>query len=132
MDDSNRARVLLAKPGLDGHDLGIKAVARALRDDGMEVVYLGINVTPQIVVSAAIQESVDVLGISCLSGSHMMLCEKICTLLAENDLDDLKFVVGGIIPDSDVESLKKLGVDAVFGTGTPMREIVDIVNRLAA
>ena len=132
MAKAKRTRVLLAKPGLDGHDLGIKAVARALRDDGMEVIYMGINVTSEVVVNAAIQESVDVLGISCLSGSHMMLAEKILTLLAENDCDDLKLVIGGIIPETDIEPLRRLGVADVFPVGTPMRDIVATVNRLVA
>jgi methylmalonyl-CoA mutase C-terminal domain/subunit len=132
MTDGKRTRVLLAKLGLDGHDLGIKAVARALRDDGMEVIYLGLNVAPDTAVHAAVQESADVLGISCLSGSHLLMSEKFLRAMAENGAEDLKLVVGGIIPDEDVPVLREMGVAAIFNAGTPMPEIVDAINGLAA
>ncbi|MAG95539.1 MAG: cobalamin-dependent protein [Alphaproteobacteria bacterium] len=132
MNAAKRTRVLLAKPGLDGHDLGIKAVARALRDDGMEVIYLGLNVSPETAVGAAIQESVDVLGISCLSGSHMLMTEKILGVMSAQKVEDVKLVVGGIIPDEDVSVLEGMGVAAIFNTGTPMPDIVAAINGLAA
>jgi|TARA_B100000315_G_scaffold151795_1_gene140592 methylmalonyl-CoA mutase C-terminal domain/subunit len=132
MNAAKRTRVLLAKPGLDGHDLGIKAVARALRDDGMEVIYLGPNVSPETAVGAAIQESVDVLGISCLSGSHMLMTEKILGVMSAQKVEDVKLVVGGIIPDEDVSVLEGMGVAAIFNTGTPMPDIVAAINGLAA
>ncbi len=132
MNGARPTRVLLAKPGLDGHDLGIKAVARALRDDGMEVIYLGLNVNAETAVGAAIQESADVIGISCLSGSHLLLTEKILAAMAAEGADDVKLVVGGIIPDEDVPVLQGMGVAAIFNTGTPMPDIVAAINGLAA
>jgi len=123
-----KIRVLVAKPGLDGHDRGAKVVARALRDAGMEVIYTGIRQTPEMIAEAALQEDVDVVGLSILSGAHMALCPRIVELLRDQGMDDVVILVGGIIPDDDVEPLKKLGVKGVFGPGTSTREIVDFIR----
>lgn len=123
-----KIRVLVAKPGLDGHDRGAKVVARALRDAGMEVIYTGLRQTPEQVVQAAIQEDVDCLGLSILSGAHMTLIPRIIQLLREQHAEDILITVGGIIPDEDVAQLKKLGVAAVFGPGTPTQEIIAFVR----
>lgn len=123
-----RIRVLVAKPGLDGHDRGAKVIARALRDAGMEVVYTGLRQTPQMVAEAALQEDVDVVGISILSGAHMALIPQILELMAANEMDDVPVFVGGIIPDEDVTALKALGVADVFGPGTSMSHIVEAVR----
>jgi methylmalonyl-CoA mutase, C-terminal domain len=112
-----KIRVLVAKPGLDGHDRGAKVVARALRDAGMEVIYTGLRQTPEMIVEAALQEDVDVIGLSILSGAHMALVPRILALMKDQDLGDVKVVLGGIIPDSDIEALKALGVSGVFGPG---------------
>jgi methylmalonyl-CoA mutase C-terminal domain/subunit len=120
-------RVLIAKPGLDGHDRGAKVVARALRDSGMEVIYTGIRQTPEMIVDAAVQEDVSVVGLSILSGAHMTLVPKIAELLREKELDVL-LVVGGIIPDEDVESLRAAGVDGIFGPGTNTNDIVAFIR----
>jgi methylmalonyl-CoA mutase C-terminal domain/subunit len=128
---TNRQRVLLAKPGLDGHDLGIKIVARALRDAGVEVIYTGLNVTPEEMVNIALDEWVDVVGISFLSGSHMGLTEKIMKLMTEKDLGHIKVMVGGIIPRQDIQKLMDLGVNRVFPPGSPIEEIADYVLSLA-
>ncbi len=117
-------RVLIAKPGLDGHDRGAKVIARALRDAGMEVIYTGLRQTPEMIVNAALQEDVDYIGLSILSGAHNAIVPRVMDLLKQNHMEDVKVVVGGIIPDADVEGLKKLGVAAVFQPGTPMEEIV--------
>ncbi|MFH1349319.1 MAG: cobalamin B12-binding domain-containing protein [Pseudomonadota bacterium] len=132
MSSSRKKRVLLAKPGLDGHDLGIKFVARALRNAGMEVVYTGLNVTPEEAVSIAIQESVDAIGVSYLSGSHLMLTEKIIKKLKEREAGHLKLVIGGIIPEEDIQKLKQMGAAEIFRPGTPVKEIVDSINRLVS
>lgn len=121
-------RILVAKPGLDGHDRGAKVIARALRDAGMEVIYTGLRQTPEQVVEAAIQEDVDVLGLSMLSGAHMTIVPKIMTGLREQGADDVTVVVGGIIPSEDVPKLKELGVAGVFGPGTPLQTIVDFIR----
>jgi len=121
-------RVLVAKPGLDGHDRGAKVIVRALRDAGMEVIYTGLRQTPEQVVEAAIQEDVDVLGLSMLSGAHMTLVPKIMAGLREQGADDITVVVGGIIPAEDVPKLKEMGVAAVFGPGTPLQTIVDFIR----
>jgi methylmalonyl-CoA mutase C-terminal domain/subunit len=121
-------RVLVAKPGLDGHDRGAKVVARALRDAGMEVVYTGIRQTPEMIVEAALQEDVDVVGLSILSGAHMALLPRIMELLRENGMEDVSVLVGGIIPDDDVAHLHALGVEGVFGPGTRTDEIVQFVH----
>src|SRR5438552_12565714 len=111
-------RVLIAKPGLDGHDRGAKVVARALRDAGMEVIYTGIRQTPQMIAEAALQEDVDVVGLSILSGAHMTLCPKVVELLRAQGQEDVVVLVGGIVPQEDVERLKQAGINAVFGPGT--------------
>ena len=123
-----KIRVLIAKPGLDGHDRGAKVVARALRDAGMEVIYTGLRQTPEHIVTAALQEDADVIGLSILSGAHMHICPRIMELLREKGLDDVLVVIGGIIPDIDVPGLKKLGVKGIFLPGTPMQDIVDFIS----
>jgi methylmalonyl-CoA mutase C-terminal domain/subunit len=123
-----KIRVLVAKPGLDGHDRGAKVIARALRDAGMEVVYTGIRQTPEMIAEAALQEDVDVVGMSILSGAHMALFPRIMDLLREYDMDDVLVVAGGIIPDEDVPALNKLGVRGIFGPGTPTDEIVGFIR----
>ena len=126
------ARVLVAKPGLDGHDRGAKIIARALRDAGMEVIYTGIRQTPQMIVEAALQEDVDVIGLSILSGAHLDLFPQIFDGLRGNAMDDVAVVAGGIIPESDRDALETMGVRGVYGPGTPTSEIVDRVRELAA
>jgi methylmalonyl-CoA mutase C-terminal domain/subunit len=123
-----KIRVLVAKPGLDGHDRGAKVVARLLRDAGMEVIYTGIRQTPEMIAEAALQEDVDVVGMSILSGAHMALVPRVLELLQENDMDDVVIVIGGIIPDEDVPTLNKLGIHGVFGPGTPGGDIVDFIR----
>ena len=113
-----KIRVLVAKPGLDGHDRGAKVIARALRDAGMEVIYTGLRQTPEMIAEAALQEDADVIGLSILSGAHMALVPRVIELLRAEGLDDVLLVVGGIIPDEDVPALYELGVSAVFGPGT--------------
>ena len=125
-------RVLVAKPGLDGHDRGAKIIARALRDAGMEVIYTGIRQTPEMIVEAALQEDVDVIGLSILSGAHMVLFPQILDGLHENDMDDVAVIAGGIIPAADRLELEKLGLKAVFGPGTSTSEIVSFVRNLVA
>ena len=122
-----RIRVVIAKPGLDGHDRGAKVIARALRDAGMEVIYTGLRQTPEQIVAAALQEDADVIGLSILSGAHNHICPRVMELLREKGLDDVQVVVGGIIPDVDIPRLKQAGVAAVFLPGTPMQTIVDFV-----
>ncbi len=126
---SRKIRVLVAKPGLDGHDRGAKVVARALRDAGFEVIYTGIRQTPEAIAEAALQEDVDVVGLSILSGAHMALVPKIMRLLKEKGMDDVLVLVGGIIPDEDVPKLKALGVKGVFGPGTLTTEIIAFIRR---
>jgi methylmalonyl-CoA mutase C-terminal domain/subunit len=126
-----KTRVVIAKPGLDGHDRGAKVIARALRDAGMEVIYTGLRQTPEQIVSAALQEDADVIGLSILSGAHMHICPRIVELLREKDLTDVLVVVGGIIPDSDVPKLNAIGIEGIFQPGTPMQEIVDFIDRHA-
>jgi len=118
-------RIVVAKPGLDGHDRGAKVVARALRDAGMEVVYTGLHQTPEQIVEAAIQEDADAVGLSILSGAHLTLFARTIALLKERDADDIVVFGGGIIPDGDVPELTRIGVKKVFGPGTSMHEIVD-------
>jgi methylmalonyl-CoA mutase C-terminal domain/subunit len=117
-------RVLVAKPGLDGHDRGAKVIARALRDAGMEVIYTGLRQTPDMIVSAALQEDVDFIGLSILSGAHNAIVPRVMELLKQNRMEDVQVVVGGIIPDADLEPLQQIGVAAVFQPGTSMEEIV--------
>ena len=121
-------KVLIAKPGLDGHDRGAKVLARGLRDEGFEVVYTGLRQTPEMIVTAALQEDVDVVGLSILSGAHMTLVPRVCAQLHERGLDDVLVTVGGIIPDDDIAPLKEAGVSAVFGPGTTIREVADFIR----
>ena len=127
-----KIRVLIAKPGLDGHDRGAKVIARALRDAGMEVVYTGIRQTPEMIAEAALQEDVDVVGMSILSGAHMALFPRVMELLHQNDMDDMLVVTGGIIPDEDVPALNEMGIRGIFGPGTPTDEIVDFIRENVA
>ena len=124
-----KIRVLVAKPGLDGHDRGAKVVARALRDAGMEVIYTGLHQTAEMIVDTAIQEDVDVVGLSLLSGAHMTLFVDVTKLLKENDMDNVLVVGGGIIPEDDALKLKKEGVAGVFGPGTHCDEIVEFIKK---
>src|SRR5215510_12690480 len=121
-------RVIIAKPGLDGHDRGAKVIARALRDAGMEVIYTGLRQTPEQIVNAALQEDADVIGLSILSGAHMHICPRVVELLRQKGLTDVIVVVGGIIPDSDVPKLNAIGIEGIFQPGTPMQEIVDFID----
>lgn len=123
-----KLRVVIAKPGLDGHDRGAKVIARALRDAGMEVIYTGLRQTPEQIVSAALQEDADVIGLSILSGAHNHIAPRLMSLLHEQGLDDVLVLVGGIIPDVDVPKLHSLGVKGVFLPGTSMQTIVDFIN----
>ncbi len=120
--------MVIAKPGLDGHDRGAKVIARALRDAGMEVIYTGLRQTPEQVVSAALQEDADVIGLSILSGAHNHIVPRLMELLREKGLDDVLVVIGGIIPDVDIPKLKTIGVKGVFLPGTPMQDIVDFIE----
>ena len=128
MAEERKIRVLIAKPGLDGHDRGAKVIARALRDAGMEVVYTGIRQTPEMIAEAALQEDVDVVGLSILSGAHLALFPRLIEELRSRDLNDVLVIAGGIIPDEDVPELKKIGVQAVFGPGTSTQAIVDFIR----
>ena len=118
-----KIRVVIAKPGLDGHDRGAKVIARSLRDAGMEVIYAGLRQTPEQIVSTALQEDADVIGLSILSGAHNHICPRLMELLKEKGLDDVLVVIGGIIPDVDVPRLKEIGISGVFQPGTPMQAI---------
>jgi methylmalonyl-CoA mutase, C-terminal domain len=129
MAEQGRIRVLIAKPGLDGHDRGAKVIVRALRDAGMEVIYTGIRQTPEMIVAAALQEDVDVIGLSILSGAHMALFPKIVELLRAQGMDDVIILAGGIFPDEDIPKMKELGIGGVFGPGTPLGEIVEFIRR---
>ena len=126
---NRRLRILIAKPGLDGHDRGAKIVARALRDAGMEVIYIGLRQTPEQIVQAAIQEDVDAIGLSILSGAHDHLFKRIMQLLADQDALDILVFGGGIIPDEDIPGLKKLGVAEIFQPGSSTREIIRFLNQ---
>jgi methylmalonyl-CoA mutase C-terminal domain/subunit len=126
-----KIRVVIAKPGLDGHDRGAKVIARALRDAGMEVIYTGLRQTPEQIVAATLQEDADVIGLSILSGAHMHICPRIVELLREKGLDDVLVVVGGIIPDVDIPRLNELGITGIFLPGTPMQQIVDFISHHA-
>ena len=123
-----KIRVVIAKPGLDGHDRGAKVIARALRDVGMEVIYTGLRQTPEQIVEAALQEDADVIGLSILSGAHSHICPRVVELLEEKGLHDVLVVLGGIIPDADVEGLNKIGIRGVFQPGTPMQAIIDFIQ----
>lgn len=124
-----RIRVIIAKPGLDGHDRGAKVIARALRDAGMEVIYAGLRQTPEQIVAAALQEDADVIGLSILSGAHLTICPRVMELLRAKGLDDIIVVVGGIIPDVDVPRLREIGIEGVFRPGSSMREIVEYIEK---
>ena len=128
VQETQPIRVLVAKPGLDGHDRGAKVIARALRDSGMEVIYTGIRQTPQMIVQAAVQEDVHVLGLSILSGAHMEILPEIMRLLREEEMDEVKVVLGGIIPEQDRDTLLEMGISAVFGPGTSTSEIVEFIQ----
>lgn len=128
MADERRIRVLVAKPGLDGHDRGAKVIARALRDSGMEVIYTGIRQTPQMIVEAAIQEDVDAILMSILSGAHMAIFPKVMELLRENGVDDVLVMAGGILPDEDLPAIEAMGVKGNFGPGTPLSTIIEYVR----
>jgi methylmalonyl-CoA mutase C-terminal domain/subunit len=123
-----KIRVLVAKPGLDGHDRGAKVIARALRDAGMEVIYTGLRQTPEMIVSAALQEDVHVIGLSILSGAHNAIVPRIMAMLKEHKMDEVLVVVGGIIPEQDIAGLKKVGVAAIFPPGTAMDNIVQFIR----
>ena len=123
-----KIRVLVAKPGLDGHDRGAKVIARALRNAGMEVIYTGLRQTPEMIVNSALQEDVHVIGLSILSGAHNAIVPRVMDLLQQNKMDDVIVVVGGIIPDQDIGHLKKAGVAAIFQPGTAMDEIVNFIR----
>jgi methylmalonyl-CoA mutase C-terminal domain/subunit len=123
-----KLRVVIAKPGLDGHDRGAKVIARALRDAGMEVIYTGLRQTPEQVAAAALQEDADVIGLSILSGAHNHIAPRLMQLLREKGLDDVLVVIGGIIPDVDIPKLKEIGVKGIFLPGTPMQDIVEFIN----
>ena len=123
-----KIRVLVAKPGLDGHDRGAKVIARALRDAGMEVIYTGLRQTPEMIVNAALQEDVHVIGLSILSGAHNAIVPRVMDLLRQNKMDDVLVIIGGIIPDQDIDALKKLGVAAVFQPGTAMDNIIQFIR----
>ena len=129
MPDERKIRVLVAKPGLDGHDRGAKVIARALRDAGMEVIYTGLRQTPEMIVNASLQEDVDVIGLSILSGAHNAIVPRVMDLLKQNQMDDVLVLVGGIIPDQDVPALKQQGVAGIFQPGTPMDEIIQFIRQ---
>lgn len=123
-----RIRVVIAKPGLDGHDRGAKVIARSLRDAGMEVIYTGLRQTPEQIVEAALQEDADAIGVSILSGAHNHVCPRLMALLAERGADDVLVVVGGIIPDADLPRLREIGIEGVFQPGASMQSIVDFIT----
>jgi len=124
-----KIRVLIAKPGLDGHDRGAKVIARALRDAGMEVIYTGLRQTPEMIATAAAQEDVDVIGLSILSGAHNTICPQIMNLLREKGMDDVTVLVGGIIPETDIPGLKQAGIAEIFPPGTSTQAIVDFIQQ---
>jgi methylmalonyl-CoA mutase C-terminal domain/subunit len=125
---ARKIRVVIAKPGLDGHDRGAKIIARALRDAGMEVIYTGLRQTPEQIVNAALQEDADVIGLSILSGAHNHIAPKLMQLVKEKGLDDVLIVLGGIIPDVDIPGLKAMGIKGVFLPGAPMQDIIDFIR----
>ncbi len=129
MAEERKIRVLVAKPGLDGHDRGAKVIARALRDAGMEVIYTGIRQTPQMIVEAAIQEDVDAILMSILSGAHMAIFPKVMELLRENGVDDVLVMAGGILPDEDIPAIEAMGIKGNFGPGTPTDEIIEFLKQ---
>lgn len=131
-ENARRRRVLIAKPGLDGHDRGAKVVARALRDAGMEVIYTGLRQTPEQIVAAAVQEDADVIGLSILSGAHMPICRRVLELVRERGMEGVTVFVGGIIPAQDIPELKALGVARVFLPGASTQDVIQAVERLGA
>jgi methylmalonyl-CoA mutase C-terminal domain/subunit len=130
MTDRQPLRVLIAKPGLDGHDRGAKVIARALRDAGFEVIYTGIRQTPEMIAEAALQEDVDAIGLSILSGAHMTLFPRILDELRKRGLDDVVIWAGGIIPETDVPRLREMGISAIFGPGSPTTETIEFLRRM--
>ena len=128
----NKIRVLIAKPGLDGHDRGAKIIARALRDAGMEVIYTGLRQTPEMIASAAVQEDVQVIGLSILSGAHNTICPRLMDLLREKGMDDVTVLIGGSIPEADIPALKKQGIAEVFLPGTSTQDIVEFIRKRIA
>ena len=129
MANDRKIRVLVAKPGLDGHDRGAKVIARALRDAGMEVIYTGLRQTPEMIVNSALQEDVDVIGLSILSGAHNAIVPRVAEMLRQHKMDDVLFLVGGIIPEQDFAAMKKAGVAGIFNPGTPMDEIAEFIRK---
>ena len=127
-----KIRVLIAKPGLDGHDRGAQVIARALRDAGMEVIYTGLRQTPEMIAAAAAQEDVDVIGLSILSGAHNTICPRLVELLREKGMTDIPILIGGIIPEADIAVLKKSGIAEVFLPGTSTQDIVDFIHKMQA
>jgi methylmalonyl-CoA mutase C-terminal domain/subunit len=127
-----KIRVMIAKPGLDGHDRGAKIIARALRDAGMEVIYTGLRQSPEMIAAAAVQEDVQVIGLSILSGAHNTICPRLMDLLREKGMDDVTVLIGGIIPEADIPALKKQGIAEVFLPGTSTQEIVDFIRQRIA
>jgi len=130
--NNRKIRILVAKPGLDGHDKGAKIVALALRDAGMEVIYTGLHQQIEQIINTAVQESVDVIGLSIMSGAHMPICKKLVQDMQAEGLDDVKVVVGGVIPFQDIAGLKDVGIDGVYPGGTPFEEIVEDIQRIVA
>ena len=123
-----KIRILIAKPGLDGHDRGAKVIARALRDAGMEVIYTGLRQSPEDIVEAAIQEDVQFIGLSILSGAHNHIFPKVIELLKEKNIDDIRIIAGGIIPDEEIPKWNEMGIEAIFGPGSSTNEIIDYIN----
>ncbi len=128
MSKKGKIRILIAKPGLDGHDRGAKVIARALRDSGMEVIYTGLRQSPEDIVEAAIQEDVQFIGLSILSGAHNHIFPKIIDLLKEKNIDDIRIIAGGIIPDEEIPKWNEIGIEAIFGPGSSTNEIIDYIN----
>ena len=131
MSKKGKIRILIAKPGLDGHDRGAKVIARALRDAGMEVIYTGLRQSPEDIVEAAIQEDVQFIGLSILSGAHTHIFPKVVKLLKERGVGDIRIIAGGIIPDKEIPKWKKIGIKAIFGPGSSTTEIIDYINGIA-
>ena len=131
MSNKGKIRILIAKPGLDGHDRGAKVIARALRDAGMEVIYTGLRQSPEDIVEAAIQEDVQFIGLSILSGAHSHIFPKVVELLKEREVGDIRIIAGGIIPDEEIPEWKKMGIEAIFGPGSSTTEIIDYINGIA-
>ncbi len=131
MSNKGKIRILIAKPGLDGHDRGAKVIARALRDAGMEVIYTGLRQSPEDIVEAAIQEDVQFIGLSILSGAHNHIFPRVVELLKKKNIDDIRIIAGGIIPDEEIPKWKEMGIEAIFGPGSSTTEIIDYINGTA-